>query len=90
MTKEDEQHEKNNENCRFCEKEIIFDKVRDNCYLTGKHWGPAHIICNTNVTQKQSNTVPFVIHRFRNYDGHLCFKKSIDKKNDEVNFDIIH
>ena len=42
---------KNNIVCRFCEKIIKFDKVRDLCHLTGKYRGPAHIKCNINVTQ---------------------------------------
>ena len=37
--------------CRFCEKEIISDKVSDHCHLTGKYKGPAHNKCNNNVTQ---------------------------------------
>ena len=36
MTKEDEEHFKNNNICRFCETEIIDIKVRDHCHLTGK------------------------------------------------------
>ena len=68
MTKEDEQHERNYDICRYCEKEIIFEKVRDNCHLTGKHRGPARNICNTNVTQKQKSSIAFVIHIFRSYD----------------------
>ena len=35
MTEEDEDFE-NNDACRFSEKEIISDKVRDHCHLTGK------------------------------------------------------
>ena len=28
--------------CRFCEKEILSDKVRDHCHLNGKYRGPAN------------------------------------------------
>ena len=42
MTKENEEDFKNNNICRFCEKEILSDKVRDHCHLTGKYRGPAH------------------------------------------------
>ena len=35
MTQEDEEDYKNNNNCRFCEKEILSDKIRDHCHLTG-------------------------------------------------------
>ena len=89
MRQEDEEDFKNNNICRFCEKEIITDKVRAHCHLTGKYRGPAHNTCNINVTQKQSNFIPFIFHNFSNYDCHMFFKKLIDKKNDKVKFDII-
>ena len=89
MTQEDEEDFRNNNICRFCEKEILSDKVRDHCHLTGSYRGPAHNICNINVTQKQSNFIPFIFHNFSNYDCHMFFKKLVDKKNDKVKFDII-
>ena len=89
MTREDEEDYKNNNVCRFCEKEIILDKVRDHCHLTGKYRGPAHNTCNINVTQKQSNFIPFIFHNFSNYDCHMFFKTLVDKKKDKVDFDII-
>ena len=75
MTEEDEEDYENKNICRFCEKEIISDKVRDQCHLTGKYRGPAHSKCNINVSQNQSNFIPFVFHNFSNYDC-LCFLKS--------------
>ena len=89
MTEEDEEDFRNDNVCRFCEKEILSDKVRDHCHLTGSYRGPAHNICNINVTQKQSNFIPFIFHNFSNYDCHMFFKKLVDKKNDKVKFDII-
>ena len=89
MIEEDEEDFKNNNICRFCEKNINSDKVRDHCHLTGKYRGPAHSKCNINVTQDQSNFIPLIFHKFSNYDCHMFFKKLVDKKNDEVNFDII-
>ena len=74
---------------QFCEKEIISDKVRDHCHLTGKYRDPAHGKCNVNVTQKQINFIPFIFHNFSNYDCHMFFKKLVDKKSDKVKFDII-
>ena len=68
----------------FVEKNIKSDKVRDHCHLTGKYRGPAHNTCNINVTQKQSNFIPFIFHNFSNYDCHLFFKKLVDKKKDKV------
>ena len=73
MTKEGEEDFKNNNICRFCEREILSDKVRDHCHLTGKYRGAAHNTCNINVKQKDSNYIPFAIHNFSNYDCHMFF-----------------
>ena len=73
----------------FVKKEILSDKVRDHCHLTGYYRGAAHNTCNINVTQKQSNFIPFIFHNFSNYDCHMFFKKLVDKKKDKVDFDII-
>ena len=89
MTQEDEEDYKNNNICRFCEKKNITNKARDHCHLTGNYRGPAHSICNINVTQKQSNFIPFIFHNFSNYDCHMFFKKLVEEKNDKVKFDII-
>ena len=89
MTEKDEEDYKNNNICRFCEQNIESDKVKDHCPLTGKYRGPAHNTCNINVTQKQSNFIPFIIHNFRNYDCHMFFKKLVDKKKNKVDFEII-
>ena len=89
MTEEDEEDFRIDNICRFCEKNIESDKVRDHCHLTGKYRGAAHSKCNINVTQKQSNFIPFIFHNFSNYDCHMFFKKLVDKKKDKVDFDII-
>ena len=89
LLEEDEENYRNNNICRFCEKSIESDKVRDHCHLTGKYRGPAHSKCNINVTQDQSNFIPFIFHNFSNYDCHMFFKKLVDMKNDKVKFDII-
>ena len=73
MKDEDEEDYRNIDVCRFCEKEIITDKVRDHCHLTGKYRGPAHSKCNSNATQKQSSFIPFIFQNFSNYDCHLFF-----------------
>ena len=80
MTEEDEEDYRNNNICRFCEKFIEADKIRDHCHLTGNYRGPAHSKCNINVTQKQNNFILFIIHNFSNYDFHKFFKKLVDKK----------
>ena len=89
MAQEDEEDYKNNNICRFCGKEIISDKVRDHCHLTGKYRGPSHNVCNINVKQKDSNFIPFAFHNFSNYDCHMFFKKLVDLKKDKVKFEII-
>ena len=89
MIQEDEEDFRNNNICRYCEKEILSDKVIDHCHLTGKYRGPAHNECNIKVTQDQSNFIPFIFRNFSNYDCHMFFKKLVDKKNDKVKFDII-
>ena len=89
MTDDDEEEFRNDNVCRFCEKEILSDKVRDHCHLTGDYRSPARSKCNINVTQDQSNFIPFIFHNFSNYDWHMFFKKLVVKKNDKVIFDII-
>ena len=89
MTEEDEEDYKNDNICRFCEKEMLYTKVRDHCHLTGNYRGPAHSECNIIVTQDQSNFVPFIFQNFSNYDCHMFFKKLANKKNDKVKCDII-
>ena len=88
MTEEDEDF-KNNNICRFCEKNLKSDKVRGHCHLRGKNKSPAHIKCNINVTQDKSSIIPFIFHIFINYDCHMFFRKLVDRKNDKVKFDII-
>ena len=89
MKQEDEEDYKNNKICQFCEKEILSNKVRDHCHLTGKYRGPAHNTCNINVKQKDSNFIPFAFHNFSNYDCHMFFKRLVDLKKDKVEFKII-
>ena len=89
MTEENEEDYRNNNICRFCEKFIESDKVRDHCHLKGNYRGPSHSKCNINVTQIQSNFIPIIFHNFSNYDCHMFFKKLVDKKKDKVDFEII-
>ena len=89
MTEDDEEDFENNNICRFCEKEILSDKVRDQCHLTGKYRGPAHNTCNINVKQEDSNFIPFAFHNYSRYDCHMFFKRSVDLKKDKVKIKII-
>ena len=74
MTQEDQKDYINKHICRICEKEIISDKVRDQCLLKGNYRDPAHNNCTLNVTQKQSKFIPFVFLIFSNYHCHMFFK----------------
>ena len=89
MTQEDEEDYKNSNICRFCEKNIKSDKVRDHCHLTGKYKGPARNVCSINVRQADSNFIPFVFHNFSNYDCHMFFKRLADLRKAKVKFKII-
>ena len=89
MTEENEEDYRIINICRFFDKNTECDKVSDHCHLTGKYRGPAHSICNINVTQNQGNFIPSIFHNFSNYDYHMFFKKLVDKKNDKVKLDII-
>ena len=88
MTKEDEVDYMNKNIRIFCENEIFSDKVRDHSHLIGKYRSPAHSNCNTIVTQKQSNFIPYEFQNSGDYDCHLIFEKLVDKKTDRVIFDI--
>ena len=86
LTQEDKEDFENNNICRFCEKNIESGKVRDHCHLTGKYRGPAHNICNINLSQQQKNIIPFIFHNFSNYDCHMFFRKLADLKKNKVKF----
>ena len=71
MTEEDGEDFRSIDVCRLCERLFKSDKVRDHCHLTGKYRDPPHSKCNINVTQKQDNFIPFLFHKFSNYDCHV-------------------
>ena len=54
--------------------------------MTGLYRSPAHNIRTIDVTQHQSNFLPFLFPNFSNYDCHMIFKKLVNKKNDKVKF----
>ena len=89
MTEEDKQDFENDNICRYCEKNIEINEVRDHCHLTGKYRGPAHNECNLQVKQKDSNFITIGLHNFSNYDCHMFFKTLVDRKKDNVKFEII-
>ena len=52
MTEEDKLDFENDNICRYCEKYIETNKVRDHCHLTSNYRGPAHNECNLQVKKK--------------------------------------
>ena len=74
FTNEDKKNYNNNNICHICNKEIINNKVRDHCHLTGKFRGPAHNDCNINYNYKYFK-IPVFIHNSKNYDTHLIIEK---------------
>ena len=66
MTEEDDEHYRNDRIRPFCDKKISNDKVGDHCHLTVKNRCPAHNYFNINVTQNQSNFIPYILHKFSN------------------------
>ena len=88
-TEEEKQDFENDIICRYCEKYIEIDKVRDHCHLTGNYRGAAHNECNLQVKQKNSNFITIGLHNFINYDCHMFFKTLVDRKKDNVKFEII-
>ena len=89
MTEEDKQDFENDNNCRYCEKYIETNKVRDHCHLTSNYRGPAHNECNLQVKQKDGNFITIGLHNFSNYDCHMFFKTLVDRKKGNVKFEII-
>ena len=89
MTQKKEEDFQNEDVCRFCERNNESDRVRDHCYFTGKYRGSAHNTCNINVTQQQSNIIPFTFHNFSKYNCHMFFKRLVDLKNDKVKIKIV-
>ena len=73
-TQEDKEYLRKSNFCRFCEKKIIDNKVRDQCHLTGKYRRPAHSKCNFNVKQSQSEFLSVILDNFSNYGCHPFFK----------------
>ena len=75
MTGEDEEEYRSENICSFCEKEIISDKVRDDCYLACKYRGPTHNACNIYVTILTKYIYPTYMSEFQYLS--LSFLKEI-------------
>ena len=68
--------------CWICDKllELIDEKVRDHCHITGKFRGASHFSCNANF--KITERVPVIFHNLKGYDGQLIMKEL-------SNFDVV-
>ena len=72
--------------CWICGKlfDLMDEKVRDHCHISGKFRGAAHFSCNANF--KISRKVPVVFHNLKGYDDHLIMK---ELSNFDVSIDVI-
>ena len=86
MSAEEEEIFQNACSCWICGKlfDLMDEKVRDHCHISGKFRGAAHFSCNANF--KISKKVPVVFHNLKGYDGHLIMKELI---NFDVSIDVI-
>ena len=82
MSVEEEQIFQTSNRCWICNKlfDLVDEKVRDHCHISGKFRGAAHFNCNANL--KITKKVPVIFHNLREYDGHLIMKEI-------NNFDVI-
>ena len=93
MTVEEEEEEEEEEEifqlsnkCWICDKlfDLVDEKVRDHCHISGKCKGAAHFSCNANL--KISKRVPVIFYNLRGYDSHLIIKEI---SNFDVKVDVI-
>ena len=64
MTQEDKEDFEKKNICRFCEKKVEPDKVKDHCHLSGNYRVPDHSKCNINGKQKDSVFISIIFHSF--------------------------
>ena len=73
MITENENNYRNSEICLICSQNIIKDKVRDYCHITGKFRGAVHKECNSKL--RIPRKLPIIFHNLEGYDGHIIFKE---------------
>ena len=86
MTVEEEEIFQSSNKCWIWDKlfDLVDEKVRDHCHISGKFRGAAHFSCNANL--KISNKVPVIFHNLRGYDSHLIIREI---SNFDVKVDVI-
>ena len=77
MSLEEEEIFQSSSKCWICNKlfNLVDEKVRDHCHISGKFRGAAHFSCNANL--KITKKVPVIFHNLRGYDSHLINKEII-------------
>ena len=86
MSVEEEEKIQLSNKCWICDKlfDLVDEKVRDHCHISGKFRGAAHFSCNANL--KISKKVPVIFHNLRGCDSHLIIKEI---SNFDVQVDVI-
>ncbi|XP_065667559.1 uncharacterized protein LOC136087872 [Hydra vulgaris] len=64
--------------CHICGEDLVKDKVRDHCHITGKYRGAAHNSCNLKYKIPKIFSVLFC--NISGYDSHLFIKKLSEGK----------
>ena len=82
MITENENNYRNSEICLICSQNIIKDKVRDYCHITGKFRGAVHKECNSKL--RIPRKLPIIFHNVEGYDGHITFKKLNNFENIDI------
>ena len=75
MTAEEEEIFQLSNKCWICDKlfDLVDEKVRDHCHISGKFRGAAHFSCNANL--KITKKVPVIFRHLRGYDSHLIIRE---------------
>lgn len=58
--------------CHICNLELLEDRVRDHCHISGDFLGAAHTICNLQRVER--NSIPMFCHNLSGYDGHFLMQ----------------
>ena len=75
MSTEEEEIFQLSDICWICDKlfNLMDEKVRDHCHISGKFRGAAHFSCNANF--KITKRVFVMSHNLKGYDSHLIMKE---------------
>ena len=84
IIKKDDEDFKNSTKCWICDNSYVDGdvRVRDQCHITGKYRGTAHIDCNVNI--KLNHKISVVFHNLKNHNLHLIMQE-LSKFNFNIN-----